>query len=146
MARGARFGERMARRGKQFENSSEAAVKRAAGAGLRSAVLNTPVDKGVARSNWRVGLGAPTRSVIEAYSPYPKGSKGNGQGKSETANASAAISAGLARIAVKPKGAPIFLNNNVAYIGKISAREATIERSLIAAGSSLIGFKLFVDR
>jgi hypothetical protein len=96
-------------------------------------VLGTPVDKGVARSNWRVGIGAPTRSVIPAYAP------GRKLGISETANARAAIAAGNARInavrGVSGRGltTSIYISNHTDYIGGLeSGRISTQNKGFIA--------------
>lgn len=150
----ARFGKNIRKRRKQFDRRSAKAVTTAASAGLRSVVRNTPADKGVARSNWRVGIGAPTRKVIQAYRPYPKGSMANGRGTAETANAGAAIAAGLARIKASEVAgltSAIYISNNVPYIRKLNAGSSKqapagfIETSLLEAKASLVGFKLFTD-
>lgn len=115
---------------------------------LRSLVQNTKVDKGVARSNWRVGVGAPTRSVISAYSPYPKGSKANGMGITETKNAGATISAGNALInSVRGRSGvglttAIYISNNTPYINKAMTPGA-IEISIREAQSTLRSFRFF---
>lgn len=145
------FSKNIRKRGRQFENSSSEVVRQMAKRTLRSLVQNTKVDKGVARSNWRVGIGAPTRSVIGAYSPYPKGSKANGMGSSETANAAAAIAAGNARInsvrgisGVGLKTA-IFISNNTPYIEK-AIIGGGVEISIREAEAVLRSFRFFVDR
>lgn len=145
------FSKNIRRRGRQFENSASELVRRMARATLRSLVQNTKVDKGVARSNWRVGIGAPTRSVIKAYTPYPKGSKGNGMGTAESANAAAAIAAGNARInavrgisGVGLKTA-IYISNNTSYIEKALVGGG-LQVSIVEAQAVLRGFRLFVDR
>ncbi|MAD98782.1 MAG: hypothetical protein CMB99_15770 [Flavobacteriaceae bacterium] len=114
-------------------------------------VLNTKVDKGVARSNWRVGIGARPTAVIEPYVRYPKGSKALGQGINESANAAAAIAAGNARInsvrgisGVGLKTA-IYITNNVSYIQKALVGGA-VEASTVEARASIRNFRLFVDR
>lgn len=115
------FSRNIRKRGSQIENAGIRMVKASAIASLKSLVRGTRVDKGVARSNWRVGIGAPTRSVIAAYSPHPKGSKGSGQGMGETANATAAIAAGINRInlvsAVRGRGleTSIYISNAISY-------------------------------
>jgi len=118
------FSRNIKKRGDQFQNSASELVRRTARRILRGVVLNTKADTGRARSNWRVGVGAPTRSNIDPYSPYPKGSKANGQGTGERANAEAAIAAGNARInSVRGKSfvgleTGIFISNNLPYIDK----------------------------
>jgi len=145
------FSKSIRRRGKQVENASSEMVRRMAKASLKSLVINTRADTGVARSNWRVGVGAPPRKTIEAYSPYPKGSKANGQGMSENNNASAAISRGNARIA-SVKGVSgvglttgIFIRNSVDYIND-ALLPGTLDIVGIEARSAISNFRIFRDR
>lgn len=148
MATLAQFSRNIRKRGSQVENSSTRVVKAVSKRALRSLVQNTKVDKGVARSNWRVGIGAPTRSVIDAYVRYPKGSKANGAGINETANALAAIAAGSARInAVRGVSGvglttSIYISNHVPYLNKAMTAGA-VETALLEARSELIGFRVF---
>lgn len=143
------FSKNIRRRGRQFENSASRLVRQMAKRSLRSLVFNTKVDKGVARSNWRVGVGAPTRSVIDAFVPYPKGSKANGQGISESANANATIAAGNARInsvrGISGVGLTtgIFISNNVPYIDKALV-SGGLQVSVVEAQSEVRGFRLFI--
>ncbi len=145
------FSKNIRRRGRQVENAATAVVKSLAKRALRSLVFNTKADTGKTRSNWRVGIGAPTRSVIDPYAPYPKGSKAGGQGISETANAQAAISAGNARInsvrGVSGVGLKtgIFISNNVDYLDNALVPGA-IEASIVEARSALRGFRVFDSR
>jgi len=148
MATLAQFSRNIRSQGSKIENSGTRMVKAFSSRALRSLVQNTPVDKGVARSNWRVGIGAPTRSVIKAYSP------GKNLGIGESANASAAISAGLARIGsvrgVSGRGleTAIYISNATPYIGKLNSGSSTqvaagfIETALLEAQSEIIGFRL----
>lgn len=144
------FSKSIRRRGKQFENSASALVRRTAKTGLKSLVRQTKADTGKARSNWRVGIGAPTSAVIRPYSPYKKGSKADGMGIGETANAQAAISAGVARIntvrGISGVGLKtgIFLSNNVDYIDK-ALLPGALQVASAEARASVRGFRLFVD-
>lgn len=142
------FSRNIRRRGRQVENSASELVRSMAKRSLRSLVQNTKADTGKARSNWRVGIGGSPSAVIEAYAPYPKGSKANGLGASETANASAAISAGSARInsvrgvaGVGLKTA-ITITNNVPYLDK-ALLPGAVEVSIREAQIVLRGFKIF---
>ena len=149
MATLAQFSRNIRRRGSQIENSATRIVKATSSRALRSLVRNTPVDKGIARSNWRVGVGAPTRAVIAAYAP------GSKLGINESANASAAISAGLARIqsvrGVSGRGleTAIYITNAVPYIGKLNSGSSTqapagfVETALLEAKAELAGFRVF---
>lgn len=148
MATLAQFSRNIKKRGSQVENSATRIVKQSSKAALRSLVMGTKVDKGVARSNWRVGIGAPTRAVIPAYVPYPKGSKGNGAGMLEGANASAAIAAGNARIdavtGVRGLGltTAIYISNNIPY-GSTAFPTGMVATALISAKASIAGFRVF---
>ena len=139
------FSRNIRKRGSQIENSATRMVKASAKKALRSLVLGTRVDKGVARSNWRVGLGAPTRSVIGAYTPYPRGSKGGGAGMSETANTTATIAAGNARINSIGKGGlktAIFITNSVPYPKQAFPR-GMIETAILEARFAVRNFRIF---
>jgi len=145
------FSKSIRRRGRQVENAASALVRSMAKRTLRSLVYNTKADTGKARSNWRVGVGAPTRSVIDPYSPYPKGSKAEGQGLNESANAQAAISAGNARInsvrGISGAGLKtgLFISNNVDYIEK-ALLPGAVEASVVEARAALRGFRVFDPR
>lgn len=106
--------------GSRIENNSSVLTRKVARTALRSLVLGTPVDKGVARSNWRVSLGARTFKVIPAYSP------GKRLGIGERANARAAIAAGNAvinqlrvgRVSGKT-GKALIISNNIPYLDRL---------------------------
>ena len=143
-----KFSKNIRRMGRQFENSSSRLVRATAKATLKSLVMSTKVDKGVARSNWRVGVGGPTTSTIKAYSPYPKGSKANGQGMGERANASAAIAAGNAKInslvGISGVGlkTSLYISNNLPYINKALV-SGGLETSVLSARNVISGFRIF---
>lgn len=82
------FGQNIRKRASRLENNSLRATQRVAELALTRLVLGTPVDTGMTRSNWRVSIGNPTRSVIPAHAP------GRRLGIGERANARATILAG----------------------------------------------------
>lgn len=148
MATLAQFSRNIRKRGSQIENSATRIVKATSVRALKSLVRNTPVDKGVARSNWRVGIGAPARSVIGAYAP------GSKLGIGETANASAAIGAGRARIesvrgTTSGLATAIYISNAVPYIGRLNsgyskqAPSGFVETALLEARAEIAGFRVF---
>lgn len=146
----AQFSRNVRKRGRQVVNSASRAVRRAGRAFLKTAVLSTPVDTGKARSNWRVGIGGRPTAVIEPYVPYPKNSKANGQGAGERANASAAISAGNARIATL-KGVPsaglktsLTIVNNTPYL-QYNGGDGIFERAIQPARGAIKGVRLLTD-
>jgi len=148
MATLAQFSRNIRRTGSDIENGGTRLVKATSVRALKSLVRNTPADKGVARSNWRVGIGAPTRSVIGAYAP------GSKLGINESANASAAIAAGRARInSVRGTSGglttAIYITNAAPYIGRLNsgysgqAPAGFIEIALLEAKAEILGFRLF---
>lgn len=149
MATLAQFSRNIRRRGRQVENAGTRLTKSVATRALISLVNNTPVDKGITRSNWRVGLGAPTRRVIEAYAP------GRKLGIGERANANAAIAAGRARIrSVRGKSGvglttAIYISNNAPAVGELnsgSSRQSPagfVDRALIEARAEISTFRVF---
>lgn len=123
MATIAQFSQNIRKRSSQIENAGSRIVRATSKRALKALINATPVDKGVARSNWRVGIGASTSAVIDAYSPGKK------LGIGERANANAAIAAGFARIdgvrGVSGRGGglktAIYISNSVPYIEKLNA-------------------------
>ncbi len=86
--------------------------------GIGATVVDTtPVDTGLARSNWRATLSAPASGTIPPYSP------GNHLGISESANAGAAKAQQKQNIKRfnAAKHTSIFITNNVSYIGALDA-------------------------
>lgn len=116
------FSRNIRKRGSDIENNSVRAVQRVSKRTLRSLIDGTPVDKGVARSNWRVSLGNPTRSVIPAFAPGKK------LGIGERANARAALAEGFAKInqlrigakrGTGQAGTALFITNAIPYLGRL---------------------------
>lgn len=148
MATLAQFSKNIRRRGRQVENAGTRLTKQVATRALISLVRGTPADTGEHRSNWRVGIGAPTRAVIKPYAP------GRNLGIEENANASAAIAAGRARInSVKANSGglktAIYVSNNAPAIGLLnsgSSRQAPagfVDRALVEARSEIRNFRVF---
>jgi hypothetical protein len=109
----------------------------------KEVVTATPVDTGLARSNWIVSLGTPVAVVIR---PYAQGSH---LGVAETQNAAAAISAGSAVIDAAGVGTTTFIvQNNVPYIGELNAGSSKqapalfVEKGIDAGIVKLNGLKL----
>lgn len=148
MATMAQFSVNMRKRVLRHAQAEPIIVKRAIKAALKAVVRATPVDTGEARSNWRVGVGAPTRGVIPPYAPGKK------LGLSETGNASAAIAAGIARInTVKNTGflkTALYLSNHTRHISILNtghsgqASEGFIERAFAAAKLEIRRFRIFI--
>lgn len=102
---------------------------------LDRVVAGTRVDTGKAVSNWRVGIGQPTRAVIEPYSPGEKGS-------TASANRTAALAAGRARIASKKPGQEIFISNNVDYQEFIPGFQDTVDNAITAGRMAIENMKV----
>lgn len=119
------FSRRLKLRADRFEANAENMIKEAALSALEVLVLGTRVDTGKARSNWIVSKDAATSDLIDAYSPYPKGSKAAGQGIAERANAATALAEGMAVISSFRMGldADLFITNNVRYLRYIGEAE-----------------------
>jgi hypothetical protein len=93
---------------------------------LRAGVNMTPVDTGKAVSNWRVGVGQPTRAEVEAHSPGT-------QGSTASANRATAIADGESRINSISKIQAVYVSNNVSYLQYIK-RLRGVEDVMLAAG------------
>ncbi len=148
MATAAQFSKNMRKRGRQLVNSETRIVKAAALRALKIVAFATPGDTGEARSNWRIGIGAPTRAVIPPYAP------GRKIGTSESANAGAAVAAGRARIAsLRSTSAglktSIYLTNSTRHIGLLNngsssqAPAGFVESGILGAASHVRGLRIF---
>lgn len=120
----------LARSNKTLERNTNKLLRQAASAMVRTAVNRTPVDTGRAVSNWRVGLGQPTRSDIGAYSPGQKGS-------TASANQAAALAAAESRIATATVDKPVYISNNVKYYQYIR-KLAGVEDAMLSAGRAVM--------
>lgn len=113
------FSREMRKVGRAVDNGATGLTRRVAKNSLRRVVWSSVVDTGKGRSNFRMGISRPPSGTIEAYHEYPKNSKADGMGSSETANANAAISAGIAVInRLKGSGGAglkraLYLSNNI---------------------------------
>lgn len=115
------FGRNMDRSGKNLPSSVNVVVKAVGRAVGHAVVDDTPVDQGQARSNWLPSLGVPIKGTIAPYQEYPKGSRGLGQGRRETANASAAKARIDGAINARQPGQSIIIQNNLDYIRELNA-------------------------
>lgn len=87
-------------------SDADAFTKKVTGEVLQRVIIATPVDTGQARGNWRVSVGSPETSVIEATDR-------SGQG---------AISKGLATIQSGGGiGKVVYISNNLRYISKLNS-------------------------
>ena len=145
------FSRNIRKLGSRIENNSVALTKRVAKKALTGLVEGTPVDEGDARSNWRVSLGNPTRSVIPAYSPGKK------LGIGERANARATIAAGFAvinRLKVGAKrgtgqaGTAVFITNAIPYLDRLRSGSSKqqpndwVQIAMMEARNEIAGVRL----
>lgn len=143
------FSRNIRKRGSQVENAGTRVTQQVAKRALRTLVLNTPVDTGKARSNWRVGIGAPTSAEIDPYVP------GRKLGIGERANAAATIAAGNRRIDTSSPGRgnrlglAIYISNNVRYIDKLNSGSSLqhpggfIDMAILESRLALRTFRVF---
>lgn len=110
----------MNRRADRLVRGVNTLVKEVARTVTYSIIEGTPVDTGEARSNWIISLGGPIGGTIAPYTPYPKYSKGNGQGTGESANANAAKQRADGAITARQPGQILIIQNNVPYIGRLN--------------------------
>jgi hypothetical protein len=110
---------------------------------LETVVRNTPVDEGVARSNWLVSVDAEVDAVIE---PYDRLEKGTDLSKFfETSNADGAIAAGREVLSLVTQPATVFVQNSVAYIGLLnyggySLQSSRFVRTALVAGRAVLTY------
>lgn len=109
------FAKQIDRIAVRVEGNVERAVKDCAQAVLRSVVENTPVDTGMARSNWTLELDRAFEGLFQARVP------GKG-GSTAEENAAAAVEAGAATIEAFDIGrnGSIHITNNLPYIGPLN--------------------------
>ena len=90
---------------------------------VKKVVRATPVDQGIARSNWNVSRGTPNPAVRGAYFPLPKFTN---PGKlRERKNATAAVAAAESTILqFRPgdqEGSVLWISNHTPYIGDLDS-------------------------
>lgn len=145
-----RFERRIRLRANNLPGEVNRVVRQAALAADQAIVTATPVDTGRARSNWLVSLGSPREEVVPPYSPLPKGTDPGKLGEAD--NARAAIAQGLAVIGRRPPNVPIFITNNVHYIGELNAGSsaqapaAFVEAAVDAAVAAVQGMQINTAR
>jgi len=103
----------------RIENNSASLIRRVSKRTLKKLVNGTPVDTGEARSNWRVSLGNPTRSVIPPHAP------GKHLGIHEKSNAKATIQEGfqtIEKLKSNSKGGAVqslYITNSIPFLDRL---------------------------
>lgn len=140
------FSKNIRKRGSQIQNAGTRMVKAGASRTLTALVMRSPVKTGKLVSNWRVGIGGQTRAVIKPYSPGKKG-------ETASANRSAALANGLARIkSVRGTSGvgletAIYINNNTPYLGIVNSKPphaGFVEAALQEARAEITAIRIFV--
>lgn len=115
---------------------------------LTNLSATTPVDTGVAMSNWMVTTGSSSQIVREAHVPSPKGHRVDGQWthrvppeETRDANLGGVIEDGSNEIEMAKAGEAIYITNNLPYIQKLedgfSPQAELFVEAAISAGSEV---------
>lgn len=99
---------------KVVNDVNDAKIKTALAA-ARAVIQWTPVDTGQARSNWLPKIGSPPTHTRLPHAP------GSHLGRGESANAGAAMARVTAVFGAAKPGQPLYLKNNLPYIGRLNA-------------------------
>lgn len=140
------FSRRMRVLSNRFEENTNKNVRRAALAIDQALVLATPVDTGLARSNWLASLSVPRGDTVSPYSP------GSKLGLDESANAASAIAQASGVVARRKPEQDIYISNNVPYIGDLNngtsaqAPKNFVELAVLDGASVIKGAKVFATR
>ena len=109
-------------------------VKKIAARAIHREVIQfTPVDTGLARSNWQASAGTPILNEIPPYAP------GSHLGRQETANMAGAMQQGLRAIAPVKPGVPIFIANSVFYLESLDKGTSSQAPAGFVAAAVLAG-------
>lgn len=81
--------------------------------------LRTPVDTGRARANWRTQVGSALTAQAGAFPQGTKGSTGAAAAAQATAEAVNAMQGPV------KSGVPVFISNNLPYIGRLNDGSST---------------------
>lgn len=141
MANAKVFNNNLKKLGKRVENNANHTKRKVALFILQDLTLLTPVDTGVARSNWLVAVQSFDRSIIEAHFPGKDGSTG-------AANAREALAQGTAKVQDTTSEQFIAISNNLPYIGSLNegssvqAPAGFVNSAVLRAESEIKGVRL----
>ena len=130
-------------RGKSVASVVDKLVRKAALAADQGAVLATPVDTGRARASWIVTIGSASGDTT---APVESGERKSGA--REAANTQAALDQANITVATRPRGASIFIANNVEYIKHLNdgtsqqAPHGMIQAGVKAAEAAVRGSRI----
>lgn len=85
--------------------------------------MRTPIDTGTARSNWRTRVGSPSALIFRPYRPYPSRYRGGtGGSMGEQGNVRPVHDQAAAAVSRrKDPDTPVYITNNLPYIGRLDA-------------------------
>lgn len=106
----ARLSRRLQNHSATIRRTSDLLMKQAAIKVITEVVHRTPVDTGMARSNWKITVDQPFTEILPPYSP------GHRLGRGETRNAGLALLQAGRDVRKHKHGKTIFITNNVPYI------------------------------
>ena len=111
----------MVRLAKAIPRVSDKLAKRSALAIARALIFDTPVDVGIARSNWVASRNLPFTGVIPAHFPLPKRTDPT-KFRADGGNGQRALD--LVRLIVRgfnlTRDRDLWISNNVHYIGRLN--------------------------
>jgi len=135
------FARRMDKLGSRVESNAIALAKNVSLDITKLVVINTPIDKGTAKSNFIISIGDSFEGKIAAHSPGKGGS---------TASANITITTEEAALALSSYkgGKPIHLTNNLPYIVRLNenysdqAQSGYIQLQVLKVRKGIKSYKL----
>jgi hypothetical protein len=128
--------------GRQFEQGIVNTMRTIANNVLTELVVRTPIDTGMAKSNWQVGINQPPTGVIPSRAPGTFGSTFN-------AVNSYTISAGQQVIGtLNSPSDRIYITNSLPYINKLNdgwslqAPQGFVENAIVRGIRSVAGTRI----
>ncbi len=117
---------------------ASSAAKAAATAVIQDLISVSPAgtaaDTGTAVSNWQTSVGAPLEDTIAAYNPSPRGATRDGAWthavdpeQTRANNAPMVLEQAMDALSDKQPGQPIYITNNLPYIGVLNNGSSTQE-------------------
>lgn len=150
------FSKKMEKKGARFAKRADEHFRAMVRAISEEVITSTPVDTGLARSNWSLSSSSPTASQRSPYSP------GKNLGILERSNAQGAIRQVIATLAARARwvgnlhSVSLWLRNPVSYMYKLNEKgsspqapkgfiQRAIERGKRKAMKANKGFRFFTS-
>lgn len=135
--------KRMGQHAKGVEVASNNTAKDAARAALFELVMGTPIDVGVARSNWKVGIGSPFMGTRQgAFRPFLsrwRKPKGKGGSMGDRSNLAGVMQQAMVKLNARKTDEVIYISNQLPYIEPLNnghskqVRPGFINRAMASA-------------